>query len=828
MVNNLVRPEKQHVIHLAQKLANILPNAFTMLTTALKIALRNFQKNRLYTLINIGGLALGITCCLLIALYILDELSFDRFNPNYQHIYRVTEKQKQPGGIFNVAVTPGPLAAALAKDFPEVEKTTRIGRWSGLLTQNEQAHEAAQMLIVDPSFFTMFNMPLLVGNPKTVFCSPDEVIFSEAMAIKFFGEDWRQQEVLDQAIKLNNEKTLKLVGVAQNPPLKSHIQFDVVLPFVYLDRYDEWSNKWNSNSYHTYLQLRSDAATTPTSLLAFEKKIKNQLQKYNAGNETQLLLQPLADIYLHSKFDFQTDWGPRGDIFYLRILALVGLIILIIAIVNFINLATARAAQRAKEVGVRKTVGAPRSSLIAQFLGEALLMSVLAMGVALLAVETMLPLFTTLSDKVLQIPYQAPAFWLTLALMTALLSLLTGLYPAFFLSSFRPARVLKGTFQVRTSKGFRQSLVVGQFVLSIALIVATLVIYQQLTYLQHTKLGFDQSNLLYVQLKGDLRGKGNLFKAEIKKIAGVTSATVATNNLVDIANSSGIEWEGQTPKDEFLITHSNVDPDFIPTTGMSMASGRNFSAKIASDTSSLNTAYLINETAAKRMGWTASSALGKSVNFWGLKGNVIGVVKDFHFRPLRTSIEPFILRYRPLEFYFTLLVKTRPGAGSTTLADISKVYKKLDPANPVSYGFVDQDLNLQYKAEQRIGRIMLCFAILAILVSCLGLFGLTVFMAEQRVKEIGVRKVLGASIVSIMSLLAKDFIKLVVLAILVASPLAWYVMNKWLQGFAYKINLQWWMFVLTGVLAVGIAFLTISVQSLKAALANPVKSLRSE
>ncbi|AEE51754.1 ABC transporter permease [Haliscomenobacter hydrossis] len=799
-----------------------------MFRSYLSIAIRNLFKNKVSSSINIGGLALGIACCLMIALYIYDELSYDRFNPNFQHIYRVTEKQKQPGGIFNVAVTPGPLAAALAKDFPEVEKTTRIGRWGGLLTQNEQAQEAEQMLIVDPSFFPMFSLSLLVGNPKAVFNSPDEVIFSEAMAIKFFGEDWRQKEVLDQAISLNNEKTLKLVGVAQNPPLNSHIQFDVLLPFAFVDRYDEWGNKWNSNSYHTYLQLRSDAASTPTDLLAFGKKIKNQLKQYDAGNETQLLLQPLADIYLHSKFDFQTDWGPRGDIFYLRILALVGLIVLVIAIVNFINLATARAAQRAKEVGVRKTVGAPRSSLVVQFLGEALLMTSLAVGVALVVAEIMLPLFTILSDKALRIPYQAPAFWLSLALMTGLVSLLTGLYPAFFLSSFRPARVLKGTFQVRTGKGFRQSLVVGQFALSIALIVATLVIYQQLTYLQHTKLGFDQSNLVYVRLKGDLRGKANVFKAEIEKIAGVASAAVATSNLVDVANSSGVEWEGQTPKDEFLMTHTNVDPDFIPTTGMSMASGRNFSAKITSDTSSLNAAYLINETAAKRMGWTASSALGKSINFWGLKGNVIGVVKDFHFRPLRTSIEPFILRYRPLEFYFTLLVKTRPGAGSSTLADISKVYKKLDPTNPISYGFVNEDLNLQYKAEQRIGRIMLCFAILTILVSCLGLFGLTVFTAEQRVKEIGVRKVLGASVASIMGLLAKDFIKLVVIAILVASPLAWYAMNQWLQGFAYRIELQWWMFALTGLLAVGIAFLTISVQSLKAALVNPVKSLRSE
>jgi putative ABC transport system permease protein len=799
-----------------------------MFRNHLKIALRNLFRNKISSAINIGGLALGIACCLLIALYIYDELSYDRFNLHYNHIYRLTEKQKQSGGIFDVAVTPGPLAAALDNDFPEIAQTARVGRWGGLLTSGEKSQEAEQMLIVDSSFFSLFQFPLLLGNSKRIFGSPDEVIFSEAMAAKFFGDDWQQQHVLDRAILLNNDKTLKLVGVAKNPPTNSHLQFDVLLPFAYVDRYDEWGNKWNSNSYHTYLRLRTDAAGTPTDPLVFGEKIKHQLRKYDGGNESQLLLQPLGEIYLHSNFAFESDWGPRGDIFYVRILALVGLIVLIIAMVNFINLATARAAQRAKEVGVRKTVGAPRSSLIVQFLGEALLMTSIAVGLALLLAEILLPLFIILSGKTLQIPYQIPAFWLGLAAMTAVVSLVTGLYPAFFLSSFRPARVLKGAFQIKTGKGFRQSLVVGQFSLSIALITGTLVIYQQLNYLQHTKLGFDQSNLLYVQLKGDLRAKASLFKTQIAQVTGVASVSIATTDLVDEANSSNLEWEGMAPKDEILITHANVDVDFVPTTGMSMVSGRNFSAKILSDSSSLNTAYLINETAAKQMGWTVNSALGKSINFWGQKGNVIGVVKDFHFRPLRTSIEPFILRYRPLEFYFNLLVKTKPGAGSKTLAEISKVYKKLDPANPISYGFVNQDLNLQYKAEQRFGNIMLSFAILTIVVSCLGLFGLTVFMAEQRVKEIGVRKVLGASVANIMVLLAKDFILLVVIAIVIASPIAWYAMNLWLQNFAYHIDLQWWMFALTGGVALGIAFLTTSFQSVRAAMVNPVKSLRSE
>ena len=511
----------------------------------------------------------------------------------------------------------------------------------------------------------------------------------------------------------------------------------------------------------------------------------------------------------------------------------VGLIVLLIAVINFINLATARASQRAKEVGVRKSVGAQRSSLIAQFLGEAWLMTSVAMIAALLLAETLLPVFNDLATKSLRVPYKLPTFWLILLGLAIVVSLLTGLYPAFFLSSFKPVSVLKpglsGTvYNSRVSWTLRQSLVVGQFVLSITLAISTVVIYRQLTFLQSAKLGFDKSQLLYVKLKGDLRAKSLLLRNEVAKLPGVDQVSVATGNLVDINNSSPIEWEGQPPKDKFLITQMNIDADFVKTTGMSMVTGRNFSAQITSDTLSKQGTYLINETAAKRMGWTPATALGKRVKFWGTDGTVIGVVKDFHFRPLHTSIEPFILRFRPKEFYFTLLVKTKPNRVARTLTDIGSVYKKLDPSNPVSYGFIDQDLNRQYQSEQRVGRIIFCFAILTILVSCLGLFGLTAFTAEQRTREIGIRKVMGASVASVVTLLSKDFLKLVVIASVIAAPLTWYAMNSWLQDFAYRIDMEWWVFVLAALLAIGIALLTVSFQSVKAALMSPVKSLRSE
>jgi putative ABC transport system permease protein len=809
----------------------LLKDTCSMFRNYLKIMFRQLWRSRLYSGINIGGLALGMACCLLIALYVYDEWSYDRFNANYDHIYRITEKQTQPEGVFDVAMTPGPLAATLAKDFAEVQQTTRIGRWNGLFSKENQVAEPKMLLVVDPSFFSLFSFPLVAGRDvKTVFRSPDEVILSESTAAQLFGADWRKKNIIGQPVQLNKDKMLTLVGVVQDAPSRSHIQFDALLPFMWLEKNDEWSMKWNSNSYHTYLQLRPDPATgaaiDPT---AFAEKIRNQLKRYDGGNETPLLLQPLSAIYLRSKFAFETDYGNRSDIAYIRIFVAVGLIVLLIAVVNFINLATARASGRAKEVGVRKTVGAQRGSLVAQFLGEAALMTTLAVAVALLLSEALLPLFNEIAGKNISIPYQQPGFWATLAGLMAVVSLLTGLYPAFFLSSFRPALVLKGVFNVQAGRGFRQSLVVGQFVLSITLMIGTVIIYRQLSFMQETKLGFDKAQLLHVRLKGDLRSKAMQFKQAVAQLPGVVQASVATGNLVNMENSTNnTEWEGQAPKDAFEMAQMNIDPDFVRTTGMTIAAGRNFSAQITADTSDRHGTYLINETAAKRMGWTAQTAIGKRVKFWGLAGSIIGVLNDFHFKPLRVGIKPFILRYRPKEFYFTLLVKTQPGNAARTIAEITNAYKKLDPDNPISYGFVDQDLDAQYRAEQRTGRIILCFSILTILVSCLGLFGLAAFTAEARTKEIGVRKVLGASVSSIVALLSKDFLKLVLIAIAIASPIAWWAMNRWLQDFAYKIDIEWWVFALAGLLAVGIALLTVSFQSVKAALMNPVKSLRSE
>jgi len=804
-----------------------------MLQNYLKIALRNLWKNKVYSGVNITGLALGLACCTAIGLYVLDEFQYDRFHANYNRIYRVVERQKQPGGIFNVAVTPGPLAPTLTKDFPEVEQTTRIGRWYGSLSQGQKTVEARDMLIVDSSFLSVFSFPLVAGT-RNALGSPNDVVISETVAAQLFGDHWAKLGIIGKPLRFDNTTTFTLAGVAKNPPVQSQIQFDVLLPYKWLEKTDAWSQKWNSNNYHTYILLKDNPAGTPVDVAAFTGKLSGQLKRYLPETEDILYLQPLGDVYLRSKFDFDTDWGTRGDILYVRIFLTVGLIVLLIAVVNFINLATARASARAREVGVRKTVGAGRLGLIGQFLGESLLMTSVAVSVSLLLVQSLLPFFNNLSGKTLTLPTHEPVFWLAIAGLTGIVSLLTGLYPAFFLSSFRPAQVLKGTnaslgLSVKSGRTFRQSLVVGQFVLAIVLVIGSVVIYQQLSFIQYRNLGFDQSQLLYVRMKGALRDKVSLFKREVAQLPGVAAAAATTGALININNGGDIEWEGQQPGDKFLITNMNIDADFMKTTGMQLAAGRNVSDRITADTSSTMGAFMINETAAKRMGWTPAQAIGKRVKFWGPSGVIVGVLKDFHFRPLRVAIEPFIFRFRPDNPYFNLLVKTAPGSSvQRTIARVSALYKTYEPNSPISYGFVDQELDAQYRAERRMGQIILYFSILSIFVSCLGLFGLATFTAEQRTKEIGIRKVLGASVVSIVALLSKNFLKLVLVAIVIASPIAWYAMHRWLQGFAYKVDIAWWVFALAGALAVGIALLTVSFQSAKAALMNPVKSLRSE
>jgi putative ABC transport system permease protein len=793
-----------------------------MLKNYLKIAARNLLKNKLYSGINIFGLSIGLTCCLAIGLYIYDEFSYDRFHPRSADIYRVTEHQKLQGQDYDLAVTPGKLGPSLIKDFAQVQQACRLGKASGFLQNGETIAEPADMFVVDHSFFTMFNFPLVLGDTGKILLDPGEIVITERMAARFFGKNWRYSDsLLGQSFRLNDEASFVLAGIAKDPPSNSHIQFDVLLSFEYEAQANARRLEWQNNNYQTYLLLnpRADAA-------AFSRDLHKYILRFSPKSNVRLSLQPLRSIYLYSNFAFNTNWGKMSNILYTRIFLAVGIIVLLIAVFNFINLSTARAIQRAREVGVRKVIGAFRAQLVTQFLCESLLMSLLSVAIALLLLYLFLPVLNNISGKSLSIPFSSYFFILNILAFTIVIGIAAGIYPAFYLSRFRPVKVLKGVFNIGSGQLFRHTLVVSQFTLSIILIIGATVIYRQLAFMQNKDLGFDKSQLICLNLKNEVKEKAVLLKHDLQLQSSIASVTASSHNLIDVNNSTyGINWEGQDPDDSFTMSMMNVDPDFISTTGMKLVAGKNFRPGITADTS---TFFLINETAVRRMGWTPGQALGKSFRLWNYKGTIIGVVKDFHFHPLTEAIDPMLFYYAPGQSYSCLLVKTKPNRTADAIASFGRLYKKYETSTAMQYEFVDQGLANQYRNEQRTGQIVLYFSVLAIVVSALGLFGLSIYTIGQRIKEIGIRKVLGASVSSIVTLLSRDFLKLVLLAIVIASPIAWYAMQLWLQDFAYKIDVSWWIFLFSGSAAVLIALLTISFQSIRAALMNPIKSLRTD
>ncbi len=801
-------------------------NSYGMYKSYVKIGWRNIRRNVAYSFINVFGLAIGLACCLSIGLYIQDEFSYDSFHKNLGNIYRVVEKQKQAGVMYDVASTPGPLGPAMKTDFPEVKEMCRLGFKPGVLQLDQSTVESNAIRLTDNTFFSMFDFKLVKGNPQTVLLKPDEIVLTESMADRLLGPEWKtDKNLLGKIILLTSwgkEHTLSLAGIAEDAPSNSHIVFDALLPFSLIANNDN-DYSWDNNSYNTYILLDANA-----DALQFDHKLTKYIDKYSEygskDDQRTLLLQPMRDIYLHSKFDFDTDTSKTNDYVYVQVFFAVGIMVLLIAIFNFVNLTTARAMKRAKEVGVRKVVGAFRRQLIKQFLTESLMLTVLSFALALPMLQLLLPILNNVAEKSLSIPFDQPAFVGIIAFFIFSISLLAGVYPAFYLSSFKPAKVLKGQFQSGSGSRFRSVLVICQFTFSIILLISTLVVYNQLQFIEHKNLGFDQSHLVYVRLKDKLREQAMTFKTELLNQSSIASVTATTANLIDVTNSTwSFEWEGQAKEEQMLITQLNIDPDFLNTTGIRLAAGKNFSGAKAD-----SAGYLINEKAAKQMGWSAEQAIGKSISLWGTKGVVIGVVNDFHFRPMTIPIEPLVFRCWSNASYSGLFIKTSAGRMDEAIASIEKVYKTHETKHAFDFEFIDQSVDRQYRTQQNTGRIILFFSVLVIFVSCLGLYGLATYAAEQRTKEIGIRKVLGASVSTIVQLLSKDFIKHVLIALAIATPIGWWSMTQWLQGFAYKIDLQWWMFVIAGLLSIVIALITVSYQAIKAAVVNPVKSLKTE
>ncbi len=792
-----------------------------MLKFNLKIAFRNIRKNKVFSGINIIGLALSMACCLAISMYIWNETHYDSFHFYKNTIYRITNKQNQAGKLYHTATTPGPLAPALQKDFPEIKNTVRFGNWSGLLKTGNKVYEEKSIQVTENAVFSVFNFPMLLGNPTTALLSFDELVLTEKAAEKYFGKDWKKNpSLLGELFTLNGQTSFKLAGVVANPPQNSSIQFDILLPIEFLFKTDEWSNKWGSNNYHTYLQLKPG-----TDAVAFEAKLAKQLKVYKPNTEDYLQLQPLGKQYLYSKFDFFTDWGKRSDVKYVKIFFGVGLLLLLIACVNFVNLSTARSLKRAMEVGVRKVTGASRRQLVFQFLSESVLIATLAGIAAVIILKFAQPFLEQITGASLVLNLTGSLFLSFFILFIIIIGLVAGIYPAFILSSFKPVKILKGKPDVKSAAGFRKGLVVFQFAISVTMMICTFFMYRQLKFVQSKDLGFNSEQIIRVRLGNELKGKVALFKRDLDTESTIAASAPATMSLANVDNSTNLEWDGMQKGEEFLIIQANVDPDFIPAMGMELAAGENFKPQNENDT--INN-FIVNETAVKMMGFTAEAVIGKRIKFYGAGGNIIGVVKDFHFKPLSSGIEPFIFRYQPWAPYFNLFVKTVPGKTAEAINQIQKYYKKYEPETPLEFSFLNESINQLYKEDKRTASVILLFACLTIFVGCLGLFGLTVFAAEQRIKEIGIRKVLGAGVLSVTQLLSKDFLKLVIVSVIIAVPVAWYASSQWLQNYAFRIQLDWWVFVSVGTIVLGIALITISFQAIKAALANPVKSLRNE
>lgn len=793
-----------------------------MLKNYLKIAWRNMTRNKTFSAINILGLALGLAGSLMIMLWVQHERSTDRYHEHGPVLYNVMENQFFDGNIHSQKGTPALLAGELKKQFPEIVRAASFSNGGTDMTfavENNINIETGYFAGSD--WFGMFSVPLLAGTPETALNAPGNLAVSRKLAEKYFGSP---QAAVGKSIRIDNEKDYLVTAVFENLPDISSLEYDFLLSWqAYLDR-NGWMKDWRNNGPRTVIQLRPDADVS-----RLEAKLKHFLKAYNKMIDPpvfdiQLFLQSYGDAYLYS--NFRDGHQDGGRIEYVRLFTIVAVFLVLIACINFMNLATARSVKRAREVGVRKVAGAGRGLLAGQFAGEALLFTFLALVLSLAVTFLLLPAFNLLTEKNMQLPFGKGWFWLAVTGIALLTGLVAGSYPALFLSSLNPVRVLKGSLRFgRGARLFRQGLVVFQFLLSMLLIVGTIVIHRQINFVQSENLGYDRENLVYVPIEGNLHSnKAQSFKEELLRTPGVKSlCPISGSNFFESsASTTVLDWTGKDPNSSIEFFQTSVGYDFVETAGLTV-SGRDFSRAFGTDTAN----YLINETAARRMGY--DDPIGQPLSIWGRKpGKIVGVLKDFHLASLHEPIRPAVIWLNPDWDHSNFLIRIRAGQTEEALADIERLWKTFNPQFPFTYKFVDDEYDNQYKSETVAGTLAGYFAFMAIFISCLGLLGLSAFMAEQRTKEIGVRKVLGASVQNVISLLSKDFLRLVFIAIILASPLAWYAMNKWLANFTYHIDMEWWIFALAGLLAVLIALLTVSFQSVKAALMNPVKSLRSE
>ena len=795
-----------------------------------KTAFRNLRKNKTYSFLNIFGLAIGIACAGLIFLWVEDEVNYDNFNEKKDRLYYVRMNQKYDAYVFTHGSTPGVLAPAMQAEMPGIANTCRVteGEPSLLFSIGDKSVYATGKF-AEPSLFSMFTFPFVQGDAQSAFSQLYSLVITEKTAKKFFGSNPdNYQNVVGKTVRFENKQDYVITGVLKDLPANSSLQFEWVAPFQIWYQVSPWAHEWANGSLSTYVELKP--GTDPESI---NKQLHSYIQKRAPASISHPFLFGMNDWHLYDKFENGKKTGG-GQIEYVRMFSLIAWIILFIACINFMNLATARSEKRAREVGVKKVLGAGKTTLIIQFIGEALFMALLAGMAAVLIIYFTLPAFNTIVQKTLSVGFGNPLHIMALLIITITCGLVAGSYPSLYLSSFNPVFVLKGLQLKSGSAAFiRKGLVVLQFTVSIVLIIGTIIIYQQIQHVKNRNLGFNKDNLLEISVHGDMANHFSAVKQDLLNTGDVENAALSDHATIYGGNNTdGLSWSGKTPGSKVLVSGRNVTPEFFAVSGMKILEGRGLqeSDSVHADGSSKEVNMVITQSLAKLMG--KESAVGKIVFNEGdpsTKLTVIGVVNDYVYGNMYGKPDPVGFMWLPSQYASIMYLRIKPqGTTEQALARIEAVMKKDNPAYPFEYKFVDDQFNQMFLSEMLVSKLSRVFAALAILISCLGLFGLAAYTAERRTKEIGIRKVLGATAAGLAGLLSKDFIKLVFISCIVAFPAAWWVMNKWLQNYSYRITISWWVFVMAGITAILIALFTVSFQAIKAAVANPVKSLRTE
>lgn len=786
-----------------------------MLKNNFKIAWRSFAKNRQFTFLNLLGLSTGLACALLIYLWVNNELQVDRFHQKDSQLYQVLANMKNSNEVRTIPETNVLLARTLKTEMPEVAYASAAlnsSFFGNITLSSKENNIKAAGQFVEPDFLQMFTYPLLHGNLSQVLTEKNSIVISEKLALKLFNTT---ENLVGKSILWQHGKQYVISGILDDVPASSSVQFDFLIPFENFLDSNPWEKDWGNSDPNTYLVLKKG-----TNIDRFNQKLAGFIQtKLEKSNQT-LFARPYAEGYLFGRYENGVQSGGRIE--YVKLFSLIALFILVIACINFMNLSTAKASQRLKEVGIKKAVGASRKSLIMQYLGESVLMTFLSLVIAILILVLVLPQFNVITGKQLSLGFDINLIAAILG-VTVITGLLSGSYPALYLSGFNPAVVLKG--KLKSSAGelwIRKGLVIFQFTLSVILIIAMLVVYQQIQYIQTKNTGYDKDNILSFNMTGTSPENTNALLAEAKNIPGVVNiSSMDHNSLISSFGNSAPTWDGKDPKTVIQFGNIGINYDMIETLGLQIKSGRSFSRKISSDSLEV----ILNEAAVEAMG--IKDPIGKRMDVFGDgRRKIVGVVKNFHFQSLHENVKPFALRLSPNTD--AVMAKIKAGTEKQTIDQLQLLYQKYHPGYSFDYRFLDDDYQAQYVSEKRVAILSRYFGGLAILISCLGLFGLAAFTAERRFKEIGIRKVLGASASGVVLLLSKDFLKLVFLAVVIAFPLSWLAMNQWLKGFAYRTSIHISIFLIAGISIILITLFTVSFQAVKAALANPVKSLRSE